>query len=422
MTQCPNCHSEVKAEERFCGNCGSRIEQSIPPPPVSAPPGNEPPRPTGKETIVLPKITDLGMQPPAPPQPPADATIIAAPAPPYQPPIAPVPPYQPPNAPTMIGGTPNLPPDVPPNQPAPPYGGGAYGDTGLPPGAAVPPPVAKSGSSVWKILAIIAGIVVLLCVVLSIGAYFVIRRAGTLTENTFATVNAGLSDGTFATVGAGLETAVAGSDLDPLATIEADATAEPAATRTPKPAADAAGPTLYSDNFDDEQSSDFTAETNDSAIYEFVDGAYLITVTKPKLLSWATMKGDYGDAAITVDASIDGPPASAAGLIFHYQDDKNFYIYSIDGEGRYGLDVYKDDKPITLIDWTESSAIKPVGEINTLRVETNGDTIRLYVNDELLDEVSDSTIANGKAALVVNTFDDPNVTVTFDNLVVRGLN
>jgi len=84
--------------------------------------------------------------------------------------------------------------------------------------------------------------------------------------------------------------------------------------------------------------------------------------------------------------------------------------------------VYKNDEPITLIDWTESSAIKPVGELNTLRVETNGDTIRLYVNDELLDEVSDSTIANGKAALVVNTFDDPNVTVKFDNLIVRGLN
>jgi hypothetical protein len=179
---------------------------------------------------------------------------------------------------------------------------------------------------------------------------------------------------------------------------------------------------LYSDNFDDEQSSDFTAETNESSVYKFVDGAYQITVKKPKLLSWATMNGDYGDAAISVDASIDGPSTSAAGLIFHYQDDQNFYIYSIDGEGHYGLDVYKNDEPITLIEWTESAAIKPVGETNTLRVETSGDTIRLFVNDTLLDEISDSTIANGEAALVVNTFDDPNVTVTFDNLVVRDVN
>jgi hypothetical protein len=275
----------------------------------------------------------------------------------------------------------------------------------------------------WKILGIIAGIVVLLCVALSIGGYLFFRRVSAVAENTLATANAGLSDGTFATVGAGLETAVAGSDLDALATIEADATAAPLSTRTPRPAAGTeAGPTLYSDDFEDEQSSDFTAETNESSVYKFADGTYQITVTKPKLLSWATMRGDYGDASISVDASIDGPPASAAGLIFHYQDDKNFYIYSIDGEGRYELDVYKDDELIPLIEWTESSAINPVGESNTLRVETSGDTIRLYVNDELLDEISDSTIANGKAALVVNTFDDPNVTVSFDNLVVRGLN
>jgi hypothetical protein len=419
MAQCPNCHSEVKAEERFCGNCGSRIEQSAPPAPASAPSSNEPPRPTGKETIVLPKITDLSMQPPPPPPPSTDATIIAAPAPQPAPQPAPIPSYQPPGTPTMIGGAPGLPPGVPPAQSAPPYGD-AYGGAGLPPGVA-PPPAAKSGSNVWKILAIVVGIGVLACVALSIAGYLFFRRVGSAVESTFATSGAGLSSGTFATVSAGLETVAAVPSLEPFATIEADATAEPAATHTPKPAAAGAGPTLYSDNFDNEQSSDFTAETNESSVYKFVDGAYLITVTKPKLLSWATMKGDYGDASITVDASIDGPTASAAGLIFHYQDDKNFYIYTIDGEGRYELDVYKNDKPITLIDWTESSAIKPVGELNTLRVETNGDTIRLYVNDELLDEVSDSTIANGKAALVVNTFDDPNVTVKFDNLVIRGL-
>jgi hypothetical protein len=368
-----------------------------------------------RETIVLPKITDLGMQPPTPPAQPADATIISPPASPSQPPVAP----------TMIGSAPSMPPATPPTEPAPPYSAGDYSGSSLPPASAVPPPAAKSGSNIWKILGIIVGIVVVLCVALSIGAYLVIRRAGTIAENTLATANASLSDGTFATVGVGFQTAVSGSDLDnALATIEAGATtAEPAATRTPKPdSGTASGSTLYSDNFDDEQSSDFTAETNESSVYKFADGVYQITVTKPKLLSWATMNGDYGDAAISVDASIDGPPASAAGLIFHYQDDKNFYIYSVDGEGRYELDVYKNDEPITLIDWTESSAIKPAGEINTLRVETSGDTIRLYANDKLLDEVSDSTIPNGKAALVVNTFDEPNVTVSFDNLVVRSVN
>src|SRR5215211_1600643 len=118
MAQCPNCHSEVKPEERFCGNCGARLEPSIPPP-----------RTSGKETVVLPKITDLTMQPPAPPQspPPAtDATIIAEPTPQSPPP------YQPPVAPTIVGG-------APPN-PTAPLGGDTYGNTEIPPIYATPAP------------------------------------------------------------------------------------------------------------------------------------------------------------------------------------------------------------------------------------------------------------------------------------------
>ena len=418
MAQCPNCHSEVKPEERFCGNCGARLEPSIPLP-AAVPPASEPPRTSGKETVVLPKITDLTMQPPQSPPPATDATILAEPKPqsppPYRSPAPPTPPpSQTPIAPTMIGGAP---PD-----PAAPQGGAPYGGAEVPPIYATPAPPTKSGGNVWKILAIIAGIFVVLCLMLSIGGYLVYRRAVSASGNILGTASAGISDGTFATLSAGLETVVVPS-LEPFATIEAESTAVPSeAESTAVPSSgSAAGPTLYSDNFDDEQNSDFTAEKTASSEYKFVDGTYQITVSKPKLLSWATMRGDYGDASITVDASIDGPSSSAAGLIFHYKDDKNFYIYSVDGEGRYGLDVYKNDKLTTLIDWTESSAIKPVGERNTLRVETEGDAIRLYANDKLLDEISDSTIANGKAALVVNTFDKPDVTVTFDNLVVRGI-
>src|SRR5262245_28848478 len=102
MAQCPHCHSEIKDDERFCGNCGTRIEPS------------EPPRPTGKETIVLPKITDLTMQPPA--QPPADATIVATPQP-----------AQPPADATIVATPqPAQPPGPPPTQALPQAGGGAY--------------------------------------------------------------------------------------------------------------------------------------------------------------------------------------------------------------------------------------------------------------------------------------------------------
>jgi hypothetical protein len=396
MAQCPQCYSEVKADERFCGNCGARLEPSMPPAPAPVPAGS-PPQPTGKETVVLPKITDLGMQPPAP-QSPADATIVAAPAPQREPPVMPTPP----NTPTFIGEVPS----VPPSQPAPPYG-----SAGLPPGVPAAPP-AKSGSSVWKVLGIISGILVLLCVAVSVAGYMfyqsVVRPQA---QNALATANASLSDGTFATVSAGLETAVAEPTSDALAVLEPEAT----------PAASADTPVLFSDDFADEQSSSFAPETNESSVYAFVDGTYAITVKKPKLLSWAPLRGTYSDAAIEVETTLDGPEVSAAGLIFHYQDDNNFYMFRVAGDKSYALDLYKDNEQKHLIEWTDEPSINGPGDINKLRVEMNGDLIRLYVNDKLLDEVSDGTFTRGKLALLTSTFDDPNATVKFDNLVVSGL-
>jgi hypothetical protein len=299
----------------------------------------------------------------------------------------------------------------------PQVGGGAYSGASLPGAPVMPPPAPRSGGGVWKVLAIIAGIGVLACAALAIGAYLFLQQVSRQVG--------GASGSVLATVNAGLETVAAAPSLQPLATLESSiATPKPGASAVPRPTASAGngvGSVLFRDNFDDPKSSDFTEENNDTAIYKFVDGTYAITVKKAKFLSWATMNGTYTNASIAVDANIDGSKTSAAGLIFHYQDDKNFYIFTVDGEGRYELDVYKDDQPTTLVDWTESSAIKAAGETNKLRVETNGDTIRLYANDKLLDEVSDNSISRGKAALVVNTFDDPNVTVKFDNLIVQAV-
>jgi hypothetical protein len=73
-----------------------------------------------------------------------------------------------------------------------------------------------------------------------------------------------------------------------------------------------------------------------------------------------------------------------------------------------------------LIDWTDSPVIEGQGKLNRLRVETEGDRIRLFINDKLLDEVSDDTFTEGSIALAVSTFDEGDAAFLFDNLVVRG--
>jgi hypothetical protein len=386
MAQCPNCNTEVKADERFCGNCGARLDR---PPPDS-------PRPTGKETVILPALED----PATSRRPPADATIIAPPSGPGTTPPGPAP-----SDPTFIGAAPI----------APPYGG-EYTGGAMPPASIEQP---KKGSNVWKIIGIIAGIGVLACVALSIGAFLLFRNFTNTASNTFATANAGLSSGTFATISAGLETAVAEPTRAPRPT------SAPRPTAVPRPTTAAAtsgtGDILLQDEFEDALSSDFADGQTDNASYAFVDGAYEMTVKTPNLIVWKAARGDYGDASISVEATMTSNETTAAGLLFHYVDDKNFYIFTITDDGRYGLDLYKDDELTTLIDWTESPAINGTGEVNLLRVETAGDNIRLYANDQLLSEISDTTLPSGRTAISVNTFDTPNVTVKFDNLIIKDI-
>lgn len=387
MLKCPNCQNDVKPEERFCGNCGARLTPATPP----ADPAQPPARPLGKETVVL-SPADYGAAPPeSPARPTTDATIVAGPAPTLPPNPGPY-------------STPPALPTTPADQPAiPPVG--IYPNASMPAGAATPP-AQKSGSGIWKVLAVIAGIGVLACIALMVSGYLFFRRVSNQTGNVFATVNAGLStaaaDPTFQAI----------SSLPTSLALPTDA--------EPAPTSAAGGAVLYKQTFDS-PGSDFDEDETDNASYKFVDGTYSVTAKKPNLIVWQKIKGDYGNSSISLDTTINGPKDSAAGLIFHYQDDKNFYLFTITGDGRYGLDMYKDDKLTTLIDWTESSAIKAAGDLNALRVETVGDKIRLYANDELLDEISDGTFRRGKAAIAVNTFEDPKLTVIFDNLIVRSL-
>ncbi len=177
-------------------------------------------------------------------------------------------------------------------------------------------------------------------------------------------------------------------------------------------------PILFSDNFDDPSKSSFREYDSDEYAQKFIDGTYVTTITVPATRI-DPLIGDYADAAIEVDVSIEGPNTGIAGLMFRYQDEYNYYRYVVDSEGRYSLIRVLDKSATPLIKPTSSPAIKAAGQSNKLRVVTKGDKIQLYANDKLLDEISDGTFTSGKARLVVDTSDDPNVTAKFDNLIVQ---
>lgn len=174
---------------------------------------------------------------------------------------------------------------------------------------------------------------------------------------------------------------------------------------------------LLRDDFDDPEASGLGEDEDAISRFSYVDGAYLIEVKAPETIVWASVDGSYADARIEIDATVDPEAeASAAGLIFHYQDEDNFYLFSISNDGYYALELLEDNQWIALIDWTPTDAVSP--RRNRLRLEIRGERIALYVNDELLEATVDGTFSSGMVAIAVSSFAESAAAVRFDNLVI----
>jgi hypothetical protein len=406
MSQCPNCHAENTPNTRFCAECGVRLD----PPPaaqgqpvVPGPAQNTPARTTGKETVVLRALEPAPAEPlpneTAPPTAYTDATLINAPS------VAAAPLA---TDKTLLAGSPPAPASAPTSAlPASSHSRAPAAPT-LPPHT-MPPSQPSSGSRsrIWLIIALV-GLLGLGMLGALVGGILLFTRSSSSTTGTPTSVAGGGL--------ARLPTAVARPTAPPKPT--AKPTSAPPPTATAQPGGQ--GAVLIEDDFDDPSSSELTEETNNNATYEFIDGAYAISVKVPKYIVWSSYTGTYDDVDIQVDASLDeGPLDSAAGVLFRYQDEDNFYYYRVSADGSYNLTLYAAGERRVLVDWTEAPEIKGRQQVNHLGVEAVGDHIRLLVNGTLLAEVSDDTFAKGEIALAVTTFEEGDATFKFDNLIIR---
>ena len=184
----------------------------------------------------------------------------------------------------------------------------------------------------------------------------------------------------------------------------------------PTPSPEAGG--VIEDDFSKPQTSHLEIVDDATTRAAYVAGAYVLAAKQPKKVVWALIGGPYQDVTFQVDATpVAGSKLAGAGLIFHYQDKDNFYLYSVTGDGYYTLELFQAGKLTMLLDPTQSDKISVEG--NTLRVETNGDRIALWVNGTLLEMTSDGTFTTGAVGLAVSSFERSTGAISFDNLVVR---
>ncbi|GAB4201041.1 MAG: hypothetical protein OHK0022_22660 [Roseiflexaceae bacterium] len=205
----------------------------------------------------------------------------------------------------------------------------------------------------------------------------------------------------------------------PQPTAAASPTPEPSPASTPRPEF-RFGTALISDTLASAAGGALDEGSAEAAEYRFAGGAYRISVRPAAYLAWSPLEDSYDDAAIEVDARLlSGPPPTAYGIMFRFQDEDNFYFYNITADGYYALDMKKDGRWSALLDWARLPA-GGTGRERRLRVELAGERMRLFLDGLLLDETSDESFRKGRVALAVNTFDQGDAVVAFRNLKLQS--
>jgi serine/threonine-protein kinase len=179
---------------------------------------------------------------------------------------------------------------------------------------------------------------------------------------------------------------------------------------------------------------DFGTEANDWTIGDYSDdliegsrsianGTYRWEATAAGgVVWWSTPDvGDISDFLLSVEGrQISGVSDSQYGLIFRRVDRDNYYLFRIRGEGDYQFRTRYEGEWITLISWTPSSLIQP-GQMNRLSVVAEGTSFYFYINNQYVDDYTDSKLSSGKVALVIGLNDEGDSgTFEFDNFDVRG--
>lgn len=106
------------------------------------------------------------------------------------------------------------------------------------------------------------------------------------------------------------------------------------------------------------------------------------------------------------------------GIIFCAdKNKKQYYLFRIDTNGGYALELYANNQYALLTQGTNSTIATGAGSSNTLTVLVNKGTLALFVNSVYVGSASDTTLSSGQIGVVAIDRDLP-TTVDFSNAEV----
>ena len=161
---------------------------------------------------------------------------------------------------------------------------------------------------------------------------------------------------------------------------------------------------------------------DEAGVDEITDGEYRMTVFEDNYMLWSeTFDMDTPNVSMEVEARLHaGSEENGQGFVCRYIDEDNFYFLYIGNDGWYSISKYVNNVYESLAsDFVYGNEINPT--TNLIRAECNGGKLALWSNDNLLAEVEDSSLPEGRIGLYARTWDEGDITIAFDNFVVYAV-
>jgi hypothetical protein len=182
--------------------------------------------------------------------------------------------------------------------------------------------------------------------------------------------------------------------------------------------------TLFEDDFSGERQCGWLLYNQGGAVTQIADGVLSISTSQPGQIWWTNPNRSFDDVIITVQArQVSGPNDNAYGLICRYQNEANFYLFLISGDGYFVIGKYQSGSN-QIIYLTENGQYQPSDAINQgmatnqIRASCIGNELSLMVNGLPLLTVTDPTFVRGDIGVGVSTLQPGTAVVEFDNVRV----
>ena len=169
--------------------------------------------------------------------------------------------------------------------------------------------------------------------------------------------------------------------------------------------------------------NDWATNSDEKAILEVKNSRYYFE-HKRKTGGWSSSK------IIDIDESKDfeiesrilkvsGIKDNGYGFTFGRKDSNNQFVFSINANGSYSIDQFKDGKFTAIKDWTKSTHIKTGnGAYNTLKIKKERGFTKFYVNDRYLTLYTHKSFMGKRFGFVV--YNNQKIAIT--NLKIKYIN